>query len=58
MMSTFGLVFLPILVVYYPLMQFGVDQAKTGALPPYCVWSGNLILSIVGLLLLRPVLRQ
>jgi lipopolysaccharide export system permease protein len=46
------------LVVYYPLMQFGVDQAKTGALPPYCVWSGNLILSVVGLLLLRPVLRQ
>lgn len=57
LMTSFGLVFLPILLLYYPLMQYGVDQAKTGALPPYCVWSGNVILFIVGIGMLRRVLR-
>ncbi|MFO0817589.1 MAG: LptF/LptG family permease [Pirellulales bacterium] len=57
LMTTFGLVFLPILLLYYPLMQYGVDQAKTGAFPPYAVWCGNLILLIVGLAMTRRILR-
>lgn len=55
--TTFGLCFLPILIVYYPLMAYGVDRAKAGALPPYAVWSGNLLLLVGGLVLLRRVLR-
>lgn len=57
LMTSFGLVFLPILLVYYPLMQYGVDQAKMGSLPPYCVWCGNVILGVVGIGLLRRILR-
>ena len=56
--TSFGVCFLPILAVYYPVMQYGVDRAKCGALPPYCVWFGNLLLLVVGTLLLRRALRH
>lgn len=55
--STFGVCFLPILIVYYPLLAYGVDQAKSGALPPCSVWLGNLILGLISLPLLRKVAR-
>ena len=32
-LTSFFLCFLPILIVYYPLLAFGIDAAKTGALP-------------------------
>jgi len=56
-LSSFFVCFLPILVVYYPLLAFGVDRAKCGAFPPYAVWLGNLLLLAWGALLLRRVLR-
>ena len=49
--------FLPILVVYYPVMQFGVDMAKTGQLPVYSVWIGNMVLFFFATLFLRKVNR-
>jgi len=55
--TSFGLCFLPILVIYYPLMAYGVDRAKAGALPPYAVWLGNLLLLAIGFILLRKVQR-
>ena len=55
--STLGKSFLPILGIYYPLLMFGVDRAKSGDLPPYSVWLGNGILLIVALLLLRKIHR-
>jgi lipopolysaccharide export system permease protein len=54
-LTTFFLCFLPILIVYYPLMALGVDRAKTGELPPYAVWLGNIFCFIAGLWLLRSV---
>ncbi|MCH5375172.1 MAG: LptF/LptG family permease [Planctomycetes bacterium] len=51
--TTFGLCILPILVVYYPLFAFGLDRAKNGALPPYCVWLGNLVCFGFGFWMLR-----
>lgn len=56
--TSFGACFAPILVVYYPLFMAGVDRAKTGALPPFVVWGGNLVLAGVGSWLLRRVLRH
>lgn len=56
-MTSFFLCFLPILFVYYPLLAFGVDFAKNGALPPYSVWVGNIILILAGLWTLRKVVR-
>jgi lipopolysaccharide export system permease protein len=56
-LTSFFLCFLPILLVYYPLLAFGVDRAKAGAITPYAVWLGNLILAAWGVWLLRRVIR-
>lgn len=56
-LKSFFLCFLPILIVYYPLTMFGLDRAKDGSLHPYFVWSGNLLLAVWGVWLLRRVLR-
>jgi lipopolysaccharide export system permease protein len=56
-LTSFFLCFLPILVIYYPLLAFGVDRAKCGALPPFTVWLGNAVLLLAGAWLLKNVLR-
>jgi lipopolysaccharide export system permease protein len=58
MWTSFGLCFLPILLVYYPLLMYGLDRAKSGALPPYFIWLGNLVLLAAAVWLLRRVLRH
>ena len=55
--TSFFACFLPILVVYYPLLIYGVDQAKDGNLPTYSVWFGNVILAMWGVWLMRRVVR-
>jgi lipopolysaccharide export system permease protein len=55
--ATFFVCFLPILLIYYPLMMFAVDRAKMGALPPVISWLGNCVLALWGLWLLRRVYR-
>ncbi|MBN1588415.1 MAG: LptF/LptG family permease [Pirellulales bacterium] len=56
-LTSFFLCFLPILIVYYPLLMFGVDGAKDGRLPPWSVWTGNVLLVFWGCYLLRKVIR-
>ena len=56
--TSFLLCFLPILVVYYPLLAYGVDMAKSGELPPCSVWIGNLVLFVVGWWMIRHVKRH
>jgi lipopolysaccharide export system permease protein len=51
--TSFGLCFLPILILYYPLLAVGLDRAKAGVFPPYCVWIGNVILVVIGWWLFR-----
>jgi lipopolysaccharide export system permease protein len=55
--TTFAAVFLPILLVYYPLLAYGVDRAKVGDAPPGTVWVGNLLLAVWSLWILRKVIR-
>jgi lipopolysaccharide export system permease protein len=55
--STFGLCFLPTLIVYYPLFIFGLEQSKDGNVPPYGVWFGNGILAVIGTMLILRVRR-
>ena len=57
MLSSFFVCFLPILIVYYPFLAFGVDRAKNGSLPADFVWMGNVILVVWGLWEMRKVLR-
>ncbi len=58
LMSTFGICFLPILIAYYPLLMFAVDRAKCGAIPPYSVWLGNMVLGLTGALLWRHIVKH
>ena len=53
--TIFAVCFIPILLAYYPLLMFGVGQAKSGSLPPYVVWLGNLVMIFVGLYLIRDI---
>ena len=55
--TSFGLCFFPILLTYYPLLMYGLDRAKCGALPPYSIWLGNVVLLGASLWLIRRVLR-
>ncbi|MGA2253659.1 MAG: LptF/LptG family permease [Thermoguttaceae bacterium] len=56
-LTSFFLCFLPILIVYYPLMIFGAVQVKNGNLPTIFVWAGNIMLMLWGVWLLRRVIR-
>lgn len=56
-LTSFALCFFPILLVYYPLLAFGLDRAKAGAITPYAVWLANLILVVWGVWLLHRVIR-
>lgn len=51
--ASFFICFLPILIVYYPLLALSVGKAKDGVFPPYSVWLGNIVLAIAGVILLR-----
>ncbi len=55
--STFGFCFVPVLLVYYPLLLIGVSRAKSGDWPPYGVWLSNLLFLAAGLWILRKVRR-
>jgi lipopolysaccharide export system permease protein len=57
LLTSFFLCFLPILIVYYPLLVVGINGAKDGRLPPWSVWAGNILLLLWGAYLLRRVLR-
>ncbi|MEE8452222.1 MAG: LptF/LptG family permease, partial [Thermoguttaceae bacterium] len=56
-LTNFFLCFLPILIVYYPLLAYGIDGAKNGTIPAQAVWSGNVLLVCWGAWLLRKVIR-
>ena len=56
--TCFAVCFLPILIVYYPVFQFGVDQTKSGEFPPYGVWLGNFVFLIVGILSVRRMMKN
>jgi lipopolysaccharide export system permease protein len=56
-LTSFFLCFLPILLVYYHVFMLGVSQAKSGSVPPLAVWTGNLLVTLWGVWLMRRVIR-
>lgn len=54
-LASFFLCFLPILLVYYPLLMVSVDHAKAGDVPPVAVWLGNAVLAVWGVWMMRRV---
>lgn len=55
--GSFFACFLPILLVYYPMLAGCLDLAKDGVLPPQAVWLGNLVLALWGVWLVRRVVK-
>jgi lipopolysaccharide export system permease protein len=56
-LTSFFMCFLPILIFYYPLMAFGVSQAKSGTFPSWGVWAGNVILVVIGWRFTKRIIR-
>jgi lipopolysaccharide export system permease protein len=58
-LSAFITCFLPIILIYYPLVLAGINMSKDGIVPPLIVWSGNAVLAILAATFaLPPVLRH
>jgi lipopolysaccharide export system permease protein len=49
---------MPIILVYYPLMLFGVNLGKEGIMPPELVWSGNVVLWLAAFIWALPPVRK
>lgn len=58
-LSTFVTCFLPVVLVYYPLVLAGTNMAKEGRLPAMVsVWVADVVAIIVGSVMLRKLFRQ
>ena len=55
--STFFACFLPVLILYYPMLMLGEELSTSGSLPPWSFWLPNLVMLVPGLWLFRGVLR-
>jgi lipopolysaccharide export system permease protein len=55
---TFGVCFIPVLLIYYPLFGVALDFAKGGKWPAVSLWIGNLALVLIGTWLMREVIRN
>lgn len=57
-LTNFFFCFLPILVVYYPLLMFGEDLSTSGKLPPVAFWMANTVLIFPAVILMRRIIRH
>jgi len=58
-LSSFITCFLPIIVVYYPLLLCGVNMAKSGKyMAALAIWPANTLMSILAVMLLRKLMRN
>ena len=56
--TSFIMCFLPILLVYYPVMFLMLNLCKSGTLQPWwSMWIPNVILAVFGMAMLRKVIR-
>jgi lipopolysaccharide export system permease protein len=58
-LSSFIVCFLPIVVVYYPIMLCGTGMAKEGRFDPILpVWGANVLMAVIGAVLFWRLLRR
>jgi lipopolysaccharide export system permease protein len=57
-LSSFITCFLPIIIIYYPLMLCGINMARSGKAWPAAVWPANVVMAIAALVLFRRLLRN
>ena len=57
--TSFIICFLPILIVYYPVMFLMINLCKSGTLDPWwAMWVPNMIIGVAGFLVLRKVVQH
>ena len=54
---TFGVCFIPILLIYYPIFGLTLEFSKDGTWPASTLWLGNITLALIGTWLMRKVVR-
>ena len=58
-LTSFMICFVPILVVYYPIVLLMMNLSKNGTVDPsWGMWVGNIILTTAALVVLRKVLKH
>lgn len=57
-MTTFGIVFLPTILTYYPIFALTLEMAKDGRLPAQGVWIANILFIAAGLVLMRQLVYR
>lgn len=57
-LGTFFSAFVPILLVYYPLLMLSEDLAVSGSGPTWSFWLGDCVVAVAGLYLVRRVLMR
>jgi lipopolysaccharide export system permease protein len=58
-LSSFITCFMPIVLIYYPLMLCGTNFAKEGKFEPISlVWGSNIVIGLIGFELFRRLLRN
>jgi lipopolysaccharide export system permease protein len=58
-LSAFISCFVPIILLYYPLLLGAVNMGKQGTIPPLCVWVSNALLAfLAGFVALPPVMKH
>jgi lipopolysaccharide export system permease protein len=57
-LSAFISCFLPIILIYYPLLMFGFNLGKEGMCSPIWLWGANAMLVALSMIAFRPVLRH
>lgn len=58
-LSTFVSCFLPVILVYYPLLLAGTNMAREGRLPAIAsVWLADIAIGVAGTFMLRRLFRQ
>jgi lipopolysaccharide export system permease protein len=58
-LSAFITCFVPIIIMYYPLMLFGTNLSKEGMISPVlALWMGNVLLAVLAGLVLPPVIKH
>ena len=54
---TFGVCFVPILLIYYPIFGMSLVFSKDGTWPASSLWLGNITLALIGTWLMRKVVK-
>lgn len=58
-LTSFFLCFMPILLIYYPIVMLMLNLCKNGVVEPsYGMWTGNVILFVCGFFTLRKVMKH